>query len=140
MSGYKIIDHTADIGIKVEGGTLPELFVNSAEATFDLLFSVKKNLVPSIEVPVVVDAPSLEQLFVKWLQELLYLYETRRLVLSKFWIDEIDEKHLTGVVWGQKFDSTRHKQKLSIKAVTYHKLQLIKISDSLWHAEVIFDI
>nr|HPQ81518.1 archease [bacterium] len=34
MINYQIIDHTADIGIRVEGSSLEELFVSAAEATF----------------------------------------------------------------------------------------------------------
>lgn len=138
---YEVIDHTADIGIKVEGASEAELFVSAAEALFDICFESKKNLTPSIEVPIEIDAPALDQLFVRWLSELLYLYETRRLVFSRFYMDEMSQTHLSGVAKGLKFDSTRHTQKLAIKAVTYHQLKVERDPTSgLWLAEVIFDI
>jgi SHS2 domain-containing protein len=137
---YEIIDHTADIGIRVEGATLEELFLAAAEALFDLMIRQKRSFIPSIEVPVAIDAPSVDQLFVRWLSELLFLFETRRLVLTKFWIDAIDERHVEGVAKGLKFEDTRHEQKLAIKAVTYHKLSVAKGPDGRWRAEVIFDI
>ena len=137
---YKIIEHTADIGFEVEGASLEELFVAAAEATFDLVIESKRDFIPSIEVPISIDAPSTEQLLVRWLQEILFILETRRVVLTKFWIDEIDEGHLIGSAKGLKFDSTRHTQKLDIKAVTYHRLQVERDKGGRWHAQVILDI
>ncbi len=137
---YQIIDHTADIGIKVEGSSLEELFLSSAEAVFDLMVASKREYIPSIEVPVEVEAPALDQLLVRWLSELLFIFETRRLVLSKFWIDELDEHHVKASAKGLKFEASRHTQKLAVKAVTYHKLSVKQDERGRWHAEVIFDI
>lgn len=137
---YEIIDHTADVGIRVRGDSLAELFAVAAEATFDLIISSKREFIPSIDVPFIIDAPNLEQLFVRWLQEILFVFETRRLVLAKFWIDKISEMHLEASAKGTKFDSTRHHQKMAIKAVTYHGLKVEKGADGKWTAEVIFDV
>lgn len=41
MSTYKLFDHTADIGIEVTGRTRKELFVNAAEALFDVMIESK---------------------------------------------------------------------------------------------------
>ena len=138
--GYEIIDHTADIGIKVEGSSLEELFVSAAEATFDLLVESRRPFIPAIDVPVVIEAPAVDQLLVRWLQELLFVFEKRRLVLTKFWVDRISETSLAGVAKGLPFDSTRHRQKLEIKAVTYHRLRVARGDDNRWRAEVVFDV
>lgn len=137
---YKIIDHTADIGISVEAQSLGELFVESARAMFDLLIDSRREYIPSIEVPLEIEAPAIDQLMVRWLSELLFIFEKRRLVLSKFWIDEISGTKLRGAAKGMKFDSTRHVQKLDIKAVTYHRLEVQKDDFGGWHATVIFDV
>ncbi len=137
---YEIIDHTADVGIRVEGDSLGELFSEAARATFEILVETKREYIPSIEVPISIKAPSIEQLLVRWLQELLYVFDTRRLVLTRFYIDEIDEKSLEGMAMGIKYDSTRHHQKLEIKAVTYHRLTVAKDEGGKWKAEIIFDI
>lgn len=137
---YEIIDHTADVGIRIEATTLEDLFRDAAEATFDLMIGTKRSYISSIEVPVSVDAPSVDQLMVRWLQELLYIFDTRRLVLSKFYIDEITESRLEGMVMGMKYDSTRHHQNMEIKAVTYHKLSVEQDPSGKWKAEIIFDI
>jgi SHS2 domain-containing protein len=33
---------------------------------------------------------------------------------------------LEAEVWGEKFDSERHTQKVGVKAVTYHRMEIIK--------------
>jgi len=137
---YEIIDHTADVGIRVKAGSLSELFVEAAGAMFDMMVAKKRDLIPSIEVPMSIEAPALDQLMVRWLSELLFVFETRRLVLTKFWIDEIDPEHLFGAAKGQKFDTTRHEQRLAIKAVTYHRIKVEQDESGLWIAEIIFDI
>jgi len=137
---YEIIDHTADVGIRVEGSSLEELFSMAAGATFDLMIESKRSYIPSIEVPISVEAPNVDQLMVRWLQELLFVFDTRRLVLSKFYIDSVDATHLEGKAVGMKYDSTRHHQKLDIKAVTYHRLKVERVDDARWRAEIIFDI
>lgn len=137
---YQIIDHTADVGIRVEAATQGELFVSAAEAMFDLMFSQKRSFIPTIDVPIEINAPAADQLMVRWLQELLFVFESRRLVFSKFWIDEISDTMLRGAAKGIKFDSTRHTHKLDIKAVTYHHIEVRMSGDGSWHASVIFDI
>lgn len=135
----EIIDHTADIGIRVKGSSLEELFLYAAEGMFGILATEKKSVIPSISYPVALNADDVEQLLVRWLQELHLAYDMRRLVLTHFWIDEISETRVVGGGKGLKFDDTRHRAGTPIKAVTYHNLKVEKIGGE-WVAEVIFDI
>jgi SHS2 domain-containing protein len=137
---YEFVDHTADMGIRVEGENLAGLFVRTAEAFFDVQIQKKKQFSSPIDVPVSVKAANLEELLVRWLQELLYILETRHLVLSDFWIDEIDETHLMASAKGVKFDGTKHRVKLEIKAITCRGLEVRKADDGRWFAKVIFDV
>lgn len=137
---YEIIDHTADIGIRVEGASMEEVFLSAADAMFDLMITQKRPLIPAVEVPIRVEADTPDELLVRWLSELLYCFESRRLVLTKFWIDRIDGTCLEGAAKGLKFEETRHAHKLVLKAVTYHGLKLAQGPDGRWQAEVIFDI
>ncbi len=144
---YDIIDHTADIGIHVVGKDLEEVFINSAKAMFDVMIESKADFIPAITVPLNIKTTNSnktgffphEILFVKWLQELLYVFETRHLVFTHFFIDRITDNELEGCAKGLKYDETRHHLKCQIKAVTYHKLSVVQKEDG-WHANVIFDI
>ncbi len=137
---YETIDHTADIGVRVGAPNLRDLFVSCASALADISVDILKNQIPSIDVPIFIEAPCLEELLVKWLQEILFVSETRRLVLSSFWIDEIDERHLIGSAKGAKYDTVRHRQKLLVKGVTYHNIDVSKHGDGSWSAKIIFDV
>ncbi len=137
---YEIIDHTADIGIRIEAETQEALFLDAAKALFDLMVRCKREFIPAIEVPIAMTANAPDELLVKWLSELLYVFETRRLVLTNFWIDRIDNKNVVGAAKGIKFDDSRHVQQLAIKAVTYHRLEVKQDADGRWQAQVIFDI
>lgn len=137
---YEVVDHTADVGIRVRGESLAQLFEHAAEGLFDIMIETKRGFVPATQVPVSLEAPAVDQLMVRWLSELLFLFETRRLVFSRFVIDEISPTRVEAVAFGTPYDSTRHHQKLEIKAVTYHHIQVQQQGDGLWEAQVIFDI
>ena len=136
---YEIIDHTADIGIRVKGSSQEELFLYAAEALFDILATPKRPLIPAITYPVAIEADSVDSLMVNWLQELHLAFDMRRLVLTHFWIDEITPTRVEGGGKGLKFDGTRHRLGMQIKAVTYHHLK-VEEKNGEWIAEVIFDI
>jgi SHS2 domain-containing protein len=38
---------------------------------------------------------------------------------------------LKAKIWGEKFDSRRHLQKVGVKAVTYHRMEIIKAPDKV---------
>jgi len=138
MKRYKLLDHTADIGIIVSGRDLPEVFGNAAYAMFDILTnidSVRETKSCNLQV----SASDIENLLVAWLNELLYRYETERVVFSKFTVDDIDDKKLSATVFGEKIAPHRHEIKTEIKSVTYHQLKVEK-TDGGWRAQVIFDV
>ena len=82
------------------------------------------------------DAPST---MVNWLNELLYIFETRLLLLTAFDLVCADPHQVRARVRGEEYDPSRHQIDRHIKAVTYHRL---KVQESIngWVAEIIFDI
>jgi len=135
---YEFIEHTADSGLKAYGASIEELFVHAAEGLFDVLVSTK-NVEETEERVIDVDAEAVDNLMVSWLSELLYLYDTERLVFSCFQIQQIENNRLKAVARGEVLDPTRHEIKTGIKAVTYHQLYLEE-TEAGWEAQVIFDI
>jgi len=135
---YEVVEHTADVGVRVQGATMAEVFADAAYAMFDLM-SGNEALRPQVERTVTVDAQDREELMVNWLSELLFIFETERLLLSEFKIAEIDERHLRATVRGERFDPERHASNFDIKAVTYYGLHVTQ-DDSSWKATVIFDV
>lgn len=138
MKRYELLDHTADIGVIAFGRDLPEAFGNAAYAMFDILTDID-SVSETDSFDLQVSASNIEDLLVAWLNELLYRYETERIVLSKFVIDDINDSNLRATVYGEKIAPDRHEIKTEIKSVTYHQLKVEKIDDG-WRAQVIFDV
>ena len=141
---YELIEHTADIGIRVKGNNLEELFKNTALAMFDII-AERKSKSPDagrqaqrITSHIIKqEAETLEELFINWLNELLSLSAAKSLIFSDFKINRLDDKNLEAVVSGE--GSANFKFNTEIKAATYHQLKLEE-RDGVWTAEVIFDV
>lgn len=141
MSGYRQIEHTADIGIDVEGASLKEFFINAARGMSSLMFLRCGNVPSPCETrhSVSIKAGSKEELLVKWLEEILYLFDVGGRVAIGFEIEEIMEVELRGVITACAFNPEVHALRHQIKAVTYHGLA-IKEEGGRFSAIVIFDI
>jgi len=134
---YQLLDHTADIGMAVYGTNLKELYSNSAFAMFDLITDTSR-VKPKNSMVIEVEGNNPDELMVNWLSELLYILESRSLLLIEFDILEIDQNRLKAEVRGEPYDPARHEYFTEIKAATYHQLKIEKIDDR-WKAQIIFD-
>jgi SHS2 domain-containing protein len=135
---YQPLSHTGDIGILVYGRDLPELFAHAAWALFDLM-SDATTIRPLQTTTVDVHATDLEDLLVRWLSELLYLYDTQRFLCCAATFATLEPTHLTATVQGEPFDPHRHPIDTEIKAVTYHQIT-VEQTAGRWQARVIFDL
>jgi SHS2 domain-containing protein len=135
---YEYIEHTADLGFKAYGATQEELFVNAAEALFEVLVSLE-TIQPSEERAVKVEAQGLDGLMVSWLSDLLYLFETQHLLLNRFCVESIKSDSLEATVHGEVLDPARHEIKTCVKAVTYHKLYVTRGS-GMWESQIFLDL
>jgi SHS2 domain-containing protein len=138
MKKYELIDHTADIGIIAYGNTKEEAFEVAAEAMFDLICPLDK-VEEKERFDIEVDAEDLESLLVTWLNELLYVFDVKRLIFKKFNVTLIGNNQLISHCFGEKFDPKKHEIIREIKAVTYNLLK-IKNKDNQWMIQVVFDI
>jgi SHS2 domain-containing protein len=136
--GYELVDHTADIGVRLWGPTAEEVFEQAALALFSLVCDPLH--VGSLEtVEIELEAEAMDLLLAAWLNELLYVFEARRLVLTQFDIDELTERTLRARVTGEPLDTTRHVMCGGVKAATLHELTLEK-RDGGWEGFVLLDV
>jgi len=120
---YQIIEHTADIGIRVKAKDPQSLFKNSALAMFDIIAERKHSApVAAKEIRIEVKADNLEELFINWLNELLSLSSAKELIFSDFKISKIDKNTLQVMAVGE--DMINYKVNTEIKAATYHQRQI----------------
>ncbi len=138
MKKYEIFDHTADMGVRVFGRTVEEVFVNAAYALFDQWTDLRK-VRKQISQEISVQGSDREDLLIRWLGELLFLGESRGFLFKEFTIRHLDSTSLKAVARGEIFDPSRHRFKAEIKAVTYHQTE-VKEVDGKWEGRVILDI
>ena len=135
---YKLLDHTADLCIEVVGGTLKHLYENAGNALMHLMLSGKP-LGNAGTVDISVTGQDYADLMVRWLGELLYLFEGDRRIPARIMINKLSPKHLEARVETVPFDPDRVEVNYEIKAVTYHQIDVSQKAGR-WVARVIFDI
>jgi SHS2 domain-containing protein len=136
MKKFEILEHTADLKIRVFGRDLAELFVNAALAVAEQQKPDVDQQKPIEEWElVVVKSPDINSLLVDWLNEILSRSDLNRKVYNNFQIEELTENHLQAKIAGQKID----RKQIEIKAATYHGLEVKKVNE-YWEAIIIFDI
>ena len=135
---YEIINHTADLGIVVKGGTIEELFVNAANAMTDLMVKAdgREN---GVKRKLLVEGEDLPDLMVRWLSEILYLFNGENILVSAIEIGSISPTRLQAKLSGVSLKKCRHEILREIKAVTYHQIAVEETADG-WETRVIFDI
>lgn len=126
---YEFLEHTADAYIAAYGRNLPEAFENAALATFEVMTDVEK-VVPRKEDQIEVEGQDEYALLYNWLEALLVKSDINGMLFSKFKIQRIRQTlkgfRLSARIWGEKFDASKHLQKVGVKAVTYHRMEIIR--------------
>lgn len=138
MNYYELLEHTADLGIKVWGADLKKLFIHSASAMYGLIADID-SVKPAVSIEVKVEAQDKDELLKNWLSELLYYFHVKETLFSEFLIKELDEKRIVSVAKGEKIDKKRHTLRHEIKAVTFHNLKIEK-KDNRYITDIIFDV
>jgi SHS2 domain-containing protein len=135
---FKIIDHTADIGIVACGADIKQVFANAALGLFSLMAELDE-LKEDIQRELELSAEDIEVLLVEWLNELIYIVDVEHIIFRRFEIDELTANQLRARCFGEKIKLGEHKLKREIKAATYHMLRISK-DDGGYKVQVIFDI
>ncbi|GGM96021.1 protein archease [Thermus composti] len=134
------LDHTADIGFVLEAQSLPELFEAALKGLLQAMFQNppqggKKRRRIALE------AEDLETLLVRYLNELIYLIQTKGFVPGKarIRVEEAENGYrLTATLFGEPFQEAFGFQG-EVKSATFHGLKVEK-SQGRWRAQVILDV
>jgi len=135
---YKLLDHTADLAIQVNGKDLNDLFRNSSIAIMDLsypIYTVKNK----IEHTISATGNDAEQLLVNWLQEILYLMEVKKLVFCDIGLEITNRTQAKGTLFGEKINYKIHEPLNDIKAVTFSNLKIVRKGNN-YSTEIVLDI
>ena len=138
-STFTILEHTADIGLKVYGSSLASLFEATAYAFLSLLLTDCSKTESQHTIKIKITGEDSIDLMVRWLSEILYLFEAKLLVVNHIQIKSVTYKKLTAVIKMTEFNPDKHKIMNNIKAVTYHNA-IINEADDGWHGVIYFDL
>ncbi len=135
---YTIFNHTADMGIMVTGVDLKDLFEKAGRSITEIM--VRTTGVNETEpLHISLNGEDLSDLMVRWLGEILYLFDAEQKIVLGISITEVSQNHLTATLNVAPFQPDHHEIINDIKAVTYHQIE-VKQTGEGWTARVIFDL
>lgn len=128
-ASFEFLEHTADAYVAAYGKDLAEAFESAAVAMFDVMTEVEK-VKAEVEDYVEVVAEDEYALLYSWLEDLLVKSDINEMLYSKFKISTINKTsdgfRLKARIWGERFNPEKHPQKIGVKAVTYHRMEILK--------------
>ena len=140
MGTTEIFDHTADVGFRIRGESLDDLFATAAGAMFDYIVANRVDVRLADSEAIELRAESAPDLLATWLDELLFRSETRHVLYARFDVNvAADGLSLAATVAGEPIDRDRHILDHEVKAVTRHEFSLVPDGPG-WVAEMILDI
>jgi SHS2 domain-containing protein len=126
---FRFLEHTADVYIAAYGKNLKEAFENAAAAMFETMTNLNQ-ITPTKKDTVHTTARDEQALLYNWLEALLIKFDTTGMLCSKFKIHSLAQTRghlaLNATVWGEPFNPQKHLQKVGVKAITYHQMQIAK--------------
>ncbi len=94
---------------------------------------------PLKEQEITVEAIDYNDLLIRFLNELIYLFAVKKALFSKFEIIDLSQSRLKVKACGELFDEQKHCIKEEIKAATYHNVNIEK-TGSQFRVTIIFDV
>ncbi|MDP3966612.1 MAG: archease [archaeon] len=134
---FKFLSHTADLKFRVYGKTIEEIFENSSRALFSSICEEKIKNKKKIKIKV--SGKDYLNLLYNFLEELLFLIDSKDFFVSEFLSLSINKKNLSlsaEIVGDSGKNYCVHSQ---IKAVTYNNMFLKKYGKR-WIAQVVLDV
>lgn len=138
MTGrYEILDHPADAKFRAEGETLDEAF----KASVDAFSEIVRGDSGMYNHKVKVESENLEALLFDFLDELIFLQDSRGIVISH--ASEIDVEELKDS-WRLEAnimtdDITSEVDFLDVKGPTYSEMD-VGFEDGKWYAQAVIDV
>ena len=133
----------ADVAFEARGKTLEEMFESAASAMMATQVNDLSKIQPKKEVKFAVKATDEEKLLHNFLQELIFLKDTKLMLFVSYKLKIEKAKNgnctLTAKCKGEKLDMKKHELLVDVKAVSWHMYKVEKIKNG-WKALVILDV
>ena len=132
----------ADVAFEAWGVELSALFTAAADALLGVMVDDPSEILPACVQPLALEADSAEELLFVFLGELVFLKDSRQLLLrvpEPVVAQEGQVWRLTALARGETIDRQRHRLGVDVKAITLHCFALTQEGER-WSATVVVDI
>ncbi|MFC1522836.1 archease [Elusimicrobiota bacterium] len=138
---YKLENHASDIAVSITAKSMPMLFRNAITACEDILLpqnTASDRAGKYHSFSIAMNAVSLEQLYVIWLNEILYWTQTKGFICSKLRL-QLNTQIYNLKVQAQGFLHKKLPLKREIKSATFNELSITHYRGK-FQAHVVFDV
>lgn len=133
---FEMLPHTADLRVRVFGGSLEELFHNALEALMAIMGEGAYKTGPAESQQIHLTADSATNLLIEFLNEVLYLSNVNKAVYDRVEFSTFSGKELAGSLHGHSIDGFAE----DVKAVTYHGAEIRRGGADNFVVELVFDV
>lgn len=130
---FQIIDHPADLKIKVWGDNLENFFQNILAAIFSA--TSPETIDQEVKIKIKIKAQDLENVVFNFLTELIYQMDINNTVFSKINFSKINQTEMMAEIVGKKIK----KLGTEIKGITWHDFS-VKEAGGGYTATMLFDV
>jgi SHS2 domain-containing protein len=135
VDSYEILEHTADIGLLARGDSLASVIQTATRGMAEIAGFWKPG--DGDSMPLSVEARDSAGALVDWLNEVLYVQDSRNASLGNVTIDEAGDGTISGRLSIAPLGTPE--QGTQIKAVTHHQIAVGPVEGG-WEARVFFDV
>lgn len=135
---HEVFAHTADLGLRIEAGSLPDLLAEAATGLFEIIAGDLAQIRATREERFTIPGTDPTWLLFDWIAELHAAFELRRMLFCTFSV-VVNDSGLVAVAGGEPYDPAVHVLAHEIKAITQHEL-LVRQTPAGWLATLIVDI
>jgi SHS2 domain-containing protein len=137
MRSHKILGHTADVRLLVEGSSMKEIFTAALEGMAEIaagkgLADAGGKTIRKIEV----SSANETLLLIDFLSEILTLSQIGKVIFTAVQFRELTAKTVKADLTGAKVKNFKE----DIKAVTYHEAKIKKNARGNYETIIVFDI
>jgi SHS2 domain-containing protein len=126
MERYRFLQHTADAKFQAFGLTLEEAFLNAALAVASVMWDWAK-VARKVRLPIEAQGRDLERLLVNYLEEILFLLDTKAFLLAgveNIRLEETGEGCRLSADFVGDTDPAQYEIYGEVKAVTYNEMRI----------------
>lgn len=136
MCSFAIEDHTADVRLRVSGNDQAELFREALRGMNEIITAEKTPAQGSQIVAFSLLAPDAESLLVDFLNEALFIMQTRKVAATEVQFSVLNATHAKGCFVVKPVDGFAE----DIKAATYHDVRIQRKRNAALETTIVFDI